>query len=543
MKRLLCLALALLPLACSTPAPEPAGETTEVESSAAPPPAGTPRLVVQVVVDQMRGDYIERFRPLLSGGLARLADESVWFTDAHHDHSETVTAAGHATVASGRHPATHGVIGNGWVSRETKEDVYCVEDPEHGRSPVTMLGDGFGDRLKERYPQAKVFSFGGKDRSAILCGGHRSDGSYWYDRRSGEMTTSTYYSAGRDGFPEWLDALHASKPLDRYFGTPWEPLVPLAELSDYDIEPLDQGLRRSGFPYSFGDLSYGPDSSFYGSIYGTPFIDALIVDVAKAAVEGEDLGADEVPDFLSIALSALDATGHSYGPDSPEMLDTLLRVDRLLGELLDFLDQTVGLEHVLITLTSDHGVGTVPELASARGLEAGRFGPEQILCIQRAGQKLGEQYSMEDLVFDLAYVDRQAAAELGLDPVEVARTIAAELQACRGVDSAIAAHDLVERGAETEIERLLLNSWHAERSPDILIVLEPNWLATSTTASHGSPYPYDTHVPWMVWSQGTAAAQPSGRVATADVMPTLAALTDVDAGEVDGVDRSSFLTQ
>ncbi|MEM1247612.1 MAG: alkaline phosphatase family protein [Acidobacteriota bacterium] len=541
MKRLPCLAIVLLLAACSAPGPAPQSTSEAAEST--PPPPGTPRLVVQVVVDQMRGDYVERFRPLLTGGLKQLVDESVWFTDAHHEHSETVTAAGHATVASGRFPANHGVIGNGWVSRETKKDVYCVEDPEHGRSPVTMLGDAFGDRLKDRYPEAKVFSFGGKDRSSILCGGHRSDGSYWYDRSVGQMTTSTYYASGRDGLPEWLDALHASKPLDRYFGTLWEPLRTLEEVAPFGIEPLDQGFRRRGFPYSLGGLGYEPDPSFYGSIYSTPFIDTFVVDVAKAAIENEELGADEVPDFLSIALSALDAVGHGYGPDSPEMLDTLLRVDRLLGELFDFLDQTVGLEHVVLTLTSDHGVGTVPELAASRGLGGGRFGPEQVQCMQRAGKKLSEKYSMDELIFETAYVDHAAAEEMGLEPSEVARDVAAEVSQCRGIASAIVAADLRERGAKTELERLLLNSWHDERSPDVLLVLESNWLATSTTASHGTPYRYDTHVPWMVWSKTATAAQPGERVATADVMPTLAALTDVDPGEVDGVDRSSFLAQ
>ncbi len=530
-------------LACSPGGTE---ESTSTPSSgdataSAPPPSGTPRLVLQIVVDQMRGDYVERFRPLLEGGLAHLADEGFWFTDAHHEHSETLTAAGHATIASGLHPANHGLVGNSWVDKKAKREVYCVEDEEHGRSPANLLGDAFGDRLKARYAEAKVFSFGGKDRSSILCGGHHSDGSYWYDRATGELTTSTYYASGRDGLPSWLEELHDSKFLDQFFGKTWEPLLPLEEVAAFGIEPLDFGYHGRSFPYSLGGLAYEPDRSFYGSLYSTPFVDTLMVEAAKAAVLGEDLGGDEIPDFLSVALSALDSTGHGFGPDSPEMLDTLLRVDRLLGELFAFLDEHVGMDQVLVSLSSDHGVGIVPELAAARGLGGGRFGRDQVLCAQAAGERLGRKYDLESLVFENVYIDRAEAEEQGVDADELAADLAEALVECPGIARAIPASALVARGAQDQIEQLLLNAYREDRSPDVLVVTEPNWLTGSTTASHGSPYPYDTHVPWMLLVPGTAAAQHGERVATADVMPTLAGLTDVDAGAVDGTDRSALL--
>ena len=534
-------ASALCAVACSPKPETSAAAETETANSSAPPPAGTPRLVVQVVVDQMRGDYVERFRPLLQGGLAQLADSGVSFADAHHQHADTVTAAGHATLASGRHPARHGVIGNGWVQRSDKSEVYCVEDPEHGRSPVNMDGDAFGDRLKARYSEAKVISLGGKDRSAVLCGGHRPDGAFWYDRSSGELTTSTYYEAGREGLPDWLVDFHETKWLDQFFGTTWEPLLPLGEVKQYGIEPLDLGLKFDGFPYSFGSLAYQPDSSFYSAIYGTPFIDSFVAEAAKAAVIGEQLGQDDVPDFLSVAFSALDATGHGFGPDSPEMLDTLLRVDRLLADFFAFLEDQVGMEHVVISLSSDHGVGIVPELAEQRGLGGGRFGTEQVLCAQAVGERLSAKYDTEALLFERSYIDREKAAELGIDVAVLAAEVAAEVVQCEGIASAVPASELVKRGPDNLIEELLLNSYHPERSPDILMVLEPNWLTGSTTASHGSPYPYDTHVPWMLLVPGKEAGSVAERVATIDVMPTLAELTDVDAGEVDGQSRAELL--
>lgn len=508
-----------------------------------PPPAGAPRLVLFVVADQVRADYLDRFRPLLDGGLARLLDEAVVFTDAHHFHSDTVTATGHATLATGRLPRHHGIVGNGWYDRELGRYVLSVTDLEYGRSPQALLVPTLGDLLERTYPSAKVFAVGGKDRSAILTAGREADAAFWYDGEEGTFTTSGYYL---DEPPQWLERFNDSRYLDRYFARPWTPLHSLDELAPYDVEPVDWGYRDRQFPHALGGPSAYPDDDFYGTIAGTPFIDEYVVELAKALIEGEGLGEDAVPDFLGVTLPAVDATGHMFGPNSPELADTFVRLDRSLETLLDYVDERIGLEHVIVSFSSDHGVGPIPELLRRRGDEAARrLDDDAVTCFQSLGEELTKRFGDEQWLAAGLYFDRPLLAEHDVDRPALEETIRSTLERCPGIARVLSGAELDASDPEEldDIARLFYNSYHPERSADLLVQLEPNVLASwSVMASHGSAYAYDTHVPWLLRLGNGRGGVVTERVHTIDVVPTLVATSGLDlgAGDLDGEDRSAL---
>lgn len=513
------------------------------EEPAPPVPAGTPRLVLFVVVDQLRADYLERFRPLLTGGLDRLLRDGLVFADAHQNHNVTATGPGHATLSTGAFPSSHGIVGNDWWSRERGASNYCLYDAEHTQSPVQLLRPTLGDQLKATWPDSKVFALGGKDRSAVLTAGHHADGAYWYDRGTGGVVTSTYYRKGpQPGDTPWLKQPLESGFLDQYFGLGWTPIVSEEQWPAFDVEPLDRGPFTRRFPYALGGLSPTPDPSFYSSIYGTPFLDAYMVELAKAAIVGEELGMDETPDFLGVTLSALDAVGHTYGPDAPETLDTLLRVDRVVGELLEFVDQRIGLDQVVVSLSADHGVGRVPEVRQSRGLEAGRINDEGILCIQQAGQKITSRFGLEGSRWmpSFLYFDQEILDQAGVEKRAVATALAKELGTCPRISKVFLPEDIV-RELDPPLDELYTNGYLESRSADLLILLESNTLFGSTVASHGQAYRYDTHVPWLLLAPDRPGAIVEQRVATADVAPTLASSLGIGMPDADGVDLSGIL--
>lgn len=516
------------------------------EAPVPPPPEGGPRLVLFIVVDQMRGDYLERFRPLWTSGLKRLLDETVTFTDAHHHHSGTATSPGHASLSTGLFPAHHGIIANGWLDRDSGEEVYAAADATFGRSPRLLLAPTLGDRIKEAYPPSRVFAVGGKDRSAILTAGKKADAAFWYNRSTGTFRTSGYYQ-WED--PEWAREFFEERLLDDLFGRTWESSISAEEAIPYDIEPVDLGWLTRGFPHTVGGLSAYPNESFYSAIYSTPFVDDYVVAFSKSLIENEALGQDDYPDFLGVTLSALDSVGHQYGPNSLELVDTLIRLDRSLGELLDFVDEKVGLDNVVVSLSADHGVSPVPELLRGHGEPARRFGSEEVLCYQGIGQALNERFGDERWLLAGLYLDRELVAEHNADLGELQAVVQKTLAECPGVKRVLRGEDLMAASSGSSevrldpIAQLFANSYHPERSADVVVQLEPHTLITSSTlTNHGSPYPYDTHVPWLLRLPSGQGGLVAERVHTVDVAPTLAGLLGLPwDGPNDGTDRGDLL--
>lgn len=540
------LALGLLAGACTR---EPADRRSPEQPVTLPPDA--PRLILLVVVDQLPASELERHRALFTGGLARLLEESASFTDAHHRHAVTETAPGHATVATGRHPRGHGIIGNFWFDRESGEDVYCIDDPDHGLSPRNLLATTLGDWLREAVPGSRVFAAGGKDRAAVLLGGHEPDGAFWYDRESGRFTTSTYYRPEEAEEPAWLEAFHAEHlPVER-FGTPWEPLPEVAaaaeasevlDLARIDFGAVDPWFR---FPHALGGMSLSPGASYFAALYGTPFLDAYLARFARTLLEAEGLGRDAAPDLLALSFSAPDSVGHRYGPDSLEYLDTLVRLDRTLGELLDAVDRRVGLDRTFVVLTADHGVAPAPEVLAGRGEPGRRAGVEEALCFQRLEGELDRRFGAAEWLRPGPFFREEALARRGVERPTVEAASREYLEACPGVERVWTRAELATEPPAGASEGLLQHhSFHPERSSDLAFTLEEGFLAIPPplAASHGSPYPYDTHVPWLLRGPGIEPGPIAASVATADVAPTLATLVGIPApADLDGEDRSGAL--
>ncbi len=529
-------ALTLLWLGCQkSPEGDPAELATKPEPTTQQPVhPETPRLVLLVVVDQMRGDYLDRFAPLFEHGFARLRQDGQVFTDAHQDHATTTTAPGHATIATGTYPSSHGVVGNNWFDRESGREVYAVEDDENGRSPLRMLRPTLGDQLKRHWPRAKVFSVGGKDRSTVLTAGREADGAYWYDPRTGRFTSSKFYPA----LPAWLEAFNDEGWPMHLFGTPWKPLVTLAELQRFGITALDRDRFGGGFPYTFGGPALSPGSSFYAALNGSPWMDSYVAALAQLLIEAEGLGDDDVPDFLVVNFSAPDAVGHSFGPDSPELVDTLIRLDRTLGDLLDAIDRRLGLDQVLVALSSDHGVGQVPEVASERGLDGSRLGTEAALCFQQLGVRLAQRFGLEGTAWmpGLLVFDRTVLAEHSVDFNEIRQATAAGLRTCPRVEKVISPEAL-EASSSDPLLTLFQHSYLAVRSPDLLLHLSAGTLATSTTASHGTAHRYDTWVPMIFQVPGFPAQRIESSVSVTDIAATVAAVLGLPGEEYDGLNR------
>ena len=528
----LALSTVLLLAGCrAAPPPEPRST----------PPEDAPRLVLFLIVDQGRADYFERFRPLFRHGLDRLLRESAVFVETHHELASTQTAPGHATLATGEHPSRHGIVANQWYRRETGEYLYSDDDDrwDEEKSPFNLLVPTLADRIKERWPESKAYGASAKSRGAILPPGRQADRAFWYERDDGRIVTSTYYG---EVPPAWLDEFNRNPLPDRFYGGAWEPLPESVAASEggYGIEPLDRGLVYPSLPKALGRASTHPDRFYYERYYRTPFVDRYIFELARTILIEEELGADAFPDFLSISFSATDIVGHDYGPDSIEVLDTLLRLDRTLGDLLDLVDERIGLEQTVITLSADHGVVPVPEIARGRGESGRRFGMEERTCVQTLDSKLDREFSPQDWFVSHLVFDPEAIAASGSSRAEVEQAARRILERCPGIERIWTSTELTGPESDDPMHRLYRNNYHPDRTSDLGMQVEAGSVArTDNTATHGSPYPYDTRVPWLLRArsgEGTTIFEPAR---TVDVAPTLAALIGVEMPpDVEGVDRS-----
>ncbi len=513
-----------------------------------------PRLFVIITIDQLRADYFIRFRPLFQFGLKRFLDEGVSFTNANHDHNNTVTGVGHATISTGAHPRNSGIVGNYWYDRELGERVYCAADPDHYRSPANLQVSNIGDWLKARSPESKVFTASAKDRAAIMLGGHKADSAFWYDDSTGDWITSSYYGPyyreWSSDEPEgedrtWVDDFNDQKLLDQIFGSAWEQIPVDWDLEDLDVGILDEGVYQPAFPHLIGGLEIAPDASFYASLYDTPLVDPYLELFAEALIENEELGADDVLDYLGLSFSQLDLVGHRYGPNSPEVVDTLLRIDRILGDLFEFIDEKVGLERVVVALTSDHGIMDIPEYRQMKGREGIRAGVDEVLCFQQVHWALKEKFGDEPWVIRDFYLDLDTVETSSFSRREIEDEIARQLEQCDHVAEVWTASELAPEGVEPEdrYHRRFLHGFSPGRSPDIMVQFEP-WVLDDLDhgSTHGSAYDHDTWVPILFYASGISAGDIPDPVYTVDIAPTLAGLLGIETpGDLDGVDRSALI--
>ena len=508
--------------------------------AARPAPEGAaPRLAVVIVVDQLRADALTGAQGPFAGGIARLVREGAVYPHVLHDHAPTVTAAGHATLLSGRYPASTGVVGNEWFDRELRREVGAVADADErsldggvGVSPHRMRGSTLGDWLRGRFPAARVASVARKDRVAALMAGRSSRDVVWYSERSGRFTTSTFY---RPEPPPWVRGdLEAAA---RFAGATWDLLRGDAAAypgADPDDAPWERGPLGFGrtFPHRLPSDPGALDRLFPA----TPFADELTLELALAAQSELGLGTDDTPDLLLVGLSACDAIGHTYGPDSLEVHDHLVRVDDMMGRFMNTLERRVGRGRLVVALTSDHGVTEIPERAVAHGRQGGRVAKSALLAAARwaARGAVGRDDVVLDLVNLQVVLDRPAIRAAGRDSGAVAEAVAAAVADVPGVERAVAARRLVNGDDnEDDILRRLRHGFDADRSGDVFVVLQPGDLPEpSGAATHGSPWSADAEVPLVLWGAGVRPGVVEQPVRAVDLAPTLAVLLGVRPSEV-----------
>ncbi|HKY41472.1 MAG TPA: alkaline phosphatase family protein [Pyrinomonadaceae bacterium] len=519
-----------------------------------------PRLVLLIVVDQFRYDYLDRFGDLfVANGLRRLMREGASWSQSNYDHMPTYTAPGHATMMTGAYPAESGIIGNEWLDRPSGFRITSVADATtkllgdnpnaNGASPHRLIGSTVGDELRlATNGRSKVVGVSIKDRSAILPAGRNANAAYWLSTATGHMVSSTYYFKE---LPGWVTAFNNAKPADKYFGAKWERLLPENEYvkrAGPDTPSWETVAGTTGdtnaFPHTITGGAKWPERSFYVHLDHSPFVNELLLSFAQQAIINEQLGQDDDTDVLTVSFSGNDYVGHRFGPYSHEAMDVVLRTDRQIAALLDFVNTRVGLSNTLIAFTADHGVSPIPEQAQELGLGGARLKLVDLFAtINKAiSTRYNPQGKSPDPTADYLvkwneggtafingnlYFNYDALRRDGVSVEEFSQVVVAAALTFPGVARAFSRVQLL-RGATSitdPIERRVLHGFYPARSGDVVIVAEPfKYLGDGITATHGSAYSYDTHVPTIIMGAGVNAGRYFEPATPADIAPTLSAL-------------------
>jgi len=522
-----------------------------------------PKLILQITVDQLRGDMPGSvYDRLGKGGFRYLYEKGIVYENAHHRHANTETVVGHATLATGADPADHGMIGNIWFDKELNRVVYNIEDTRFplvgegggvdkkveldptqklagtdGRSPATILTTTFSDELTLRTNgKAKIFGISVKDRGAITMAGHAGK-AFWFSKAKGEFVTSTYYY---DDYPQWVKAWNKKKVLLAYANTNWDLMLDRSKYTygRFDDMPYETNLPGYGvvFPHPFGKA----DAKLFTTLLTcSPAGDELCLKFAQELIVKEDLGKDEITDYLSISFSSTDYIGHIFGPSSLESEDNLIRLDKTLYELFAFIDKEIGLKHTLIVLSADHGAAEVPAHLNKFGIDAKYFFPDS-LDKTKAIENLKSKYGIaEELISGFnhpyIYLNNEMIRQHKLDVNEVSRAIAEELVKFYGIAYAVPSIDLIEgKMPDTRLYKQILRNFNPKRSGDIYLVLEPHWFVNdfdglTVASTHGSPWRYDTFVPIIFAGNGLTAKNIFREVQTVDIALTLSKYLKIKA--------------
>ena len=517
----------------------------------------TPRLILQITVDQLRGDLPVRYADRYGeSGFRYLLEMGTYYSNAHYQHSNLETIVGHAVLATGAFPSANGMVANVWLDRETGELGYAVEDSAYdmvgleggvdkkseidptqaaakseGRSPRAILTSTFSDELAVRTAgRAKIFGVSVKDRGAISLAGHAGK-AFWFSKKTGEFVSSTYYY---DAYPDWVKKWNGKRKADGYAGKSWELLQDRTKYvyRDTDDRSYETALPGYGrvFPHPFGKQD---NKLFYTLLTLSPVGDDLTLDFAKNLIENEQLGQDDIPDYLAISFSSTDYVGHMFGIASLESEDNLLRLDRTLAELFAFVKEKVGLQNTLIVLAADHGAPEAPEYMAGLGMDVNRLTPstyDTTPVVEALKKRFGigkELITMYQHPY--VYLDHSIIREKGLDQAEVERALAAELMKFDGIALAVSSSDIRSgRLPEAPMIQQIRRNFHPKRSGDIYLVQEPYWFLYSDESIplctiHGSPWRYDTYVPILFAGAGVPAQRINRSVHPVDIASTLAA--------------------
>ncbi|MBX3241707.1 MAG: alkaline phosphatase family protein [Chitinophagaceae bacterium] len=503
--------------------------------------ADHPKIVVGMMVDQMRWDYLYKYKARYTeGGFKRLIKEGFSCENTLIDYSPTITACGHTCVYTGSVPAIHGVVGNGWYDRSKGKDVECVQDEnyklvgspgETAQSPHHNLSTTVTDQLRIATNfQSKTVGVAIKDRASIFPAGHTATGAFWYNGKDGNFVTSTYYM---NELPEWARKFNEKKVVDSYYDNDWETLFPintykLSTADDKSYEGTANGEEKPVFPHRLKQFK----GKNYGAVRSTPYGNTLTLAFAKAAIEGYNLGGGSVTDFLAVSLSSPDAIGHTYGPNSIEVEDNYLRLDRELADFFTYLDKRFGKGNYLYFITADHGVSESPGFYLENKMPSGALVDKDYSTplVEALKQKFGVEKPVLSFTNYQLYMNWEELDAKGADRKEVEKIVKSVLLKAAGIANVVTMESAGTAPIPDAIKNMLIKGYNVKRSGDFTIIVQPTWKGGSVKgATHGTWYPYDAHIPlvWMGWKIKPGF---TNRVTgMTDIAPTVAALLRIQA--------------
>lgn len=502
-----------------------------------------PRLVIGIVIDQMRYDYLYRFYDQYSeNGFKRLMKEGMNFTYAQYNYIPTYTGPGHSSIYTGATPYYHGIIANDWYDKKLKKSVYCVRDPDvkavgtgktgNQMSPKNLLVTTMTDQLRmSDNGLSKVFSISLKDRAAILPGGHMANAAYWYDGKSGKFITSTYYM---NELPSWVDHFNGRKLPSALMNSGWK----LEGDKDYQVSfpdngPGEEDVFKEGkttFPHLFSNLS---DSAKLDFIRSTPYGNELLTDFFTELLKSEKPGQGNQCDFVAVSFSSPDYVGHAYGPNSTEIMDLYLKLDKQVARLLDTLDQCIGKGNYLLFLTADHAVKLNNAYLEANKIPSGIIPPKSIsdLLTEYCRNQFGTDRIIEMVADNQVYLNHSLLDSLKLNTNDVDHKLISFMRAGFPFMGLIMTkEELLVKSPERSMNSFILNGFNIQRSGDVVFELTPNQIISSDGKSgttHGSSYDYDTHVPLIFYGWHIKPGESNKEVFVEDIAPTITNLIHI----------------
>ncbi len=536
--RFLCISLTIL-LVNSVNAQKTIKKNT-IATSAYPQTIARPKLVVGMVVDQMRWDYLYRFYSRYGqGGFKRLLHEGFSAENTLIPYTPTITACGHASVYTGSVPAINGIIGNNWFDPQLGRDVYCVEDKDVTTigssskaglmSPKNLLVTTVTDELRMATNfRSKVISISLKDRGSILPGGHTSNGSYWYDSMTGSFITSTHYM---QQLPTWVNDFNAKKLPNKYFAEDWNTIYPIATYvestaDDKSYERLFKGEKTSTFPHLFKQYI----NKNYAMMTSMPQGNTFTLEFAKTAIPAEKLGQTGNTDFLAVSLSSTDYVGHQFGPNSIELEDTYLRLDKDLEDFFNYLDKTIGKGNYLFFLTADHGVTHIPSFSKENKLPGGGLAPRKYKT--QLDSLILKEFNVKDAIFTLMnnqlIFDTEAIKAANADYSKIKQFSIDYLIKQEGVLNAVDVKNLGNASLPQELKNKITYGYNARRSGDVYIILDAGWYpSVNPGTGHAAWNPYDSHIPNIFMGWGIKPGKTNKEYYMTDIAPTVSALLHI----------------
>ncbi|UCD60202.1 MAG: alkaline phosphatase family protein [Flavobacteriaceae bacterium] len=516
-----------------------------------------PKLIVGIVVDQMRFDHLYKYQDRFSnGGFKRLIREGFNYKNTHFNYIPTVTAAGHASIYSGTTPSVHGIIGNTWYERSSKQIITNIGDANelivgtdklnsYGASPRNLLTSTITDQLRLGTNfRAKVISVSLKDRGAILPGGHTANAAYWHDWKAspGYFVSSSYYM---EELPDWVTRFNKQEKSNSYLTDSWSTLYPIDSYKmsapdDNNYERAIGGKTSATFPYDYKSMRerFKEIGAEFQLIWVSPAGNSLLTEFAIETIKSEKLGTDDITDFINISYSVPDVIGHTYGPQSIEFEDVMLRLDRDIENLLKSLDATVGTGNYSLFLTSDHGSVPVASYLADNQLPAGiaNIKKYEIALMGYLNSKYGTNQWIENFDGESVYLNQDLIKQKKLSLSSVQREVADFMITLEEVTGALTASDLQTQSYSYGMNQMLQNGYHTKRSGDVILVFKPGYVQKLDPkitmqkikgTTHGSGYAYDTHVPLLWFGKSIPKGQSLRKVSVIDIAPSIAQMLNI----------------